>query len=455
MIYLLFIITCLLTVGAYYATDQELLAPGVIFAGGFAFSELWALGFVKQWKLYLHWNTFIVISGGVLSFLLGTILIHWLFKRRKKQPAFASTGSTISFGYSSGCQEIVLNRWLLSALLLLEVVTMVITVLEMRAMVGGHDVFQTIAAYRQRSTFSGDDSKLPSYVYFFRTLIMAGTYWFAYVIPNNFLATKRLAIMPTIMFIIGLLNSMLFGSRGSAINMMIALVACYGLLYAKNSGHKLKFSWKLFLFLALAGAVVLLSFRSIGNMMGRNSHVIPLHEYLAEYLGAQIKNLDSFLNEPHPENYLWGQNTFAEFIKWIGPRFGLDTSYQLYLPMRFVGRYHLGNVCTTFSAFYYDFGYAGVFILSALMGLISQAVFELALASRLSNRVDYSSVLYGYIYPSLVFSFFSNRFYSQQVSPVFFKCIFFWLAYNLAFCDWDLVVDWTKEHIFKKKKRQS
>ena len=45
MIYLLFVLTCLLTVGAYYAADRELLAPGVIFAGGFAFSELWALGF--------------------------------------------------------------------------------------------------------------------------------------------------------------------------------------------------------------------------------------------------------------------------------------------------------------------------------------------------------------------------------------------------------------------------
>lgn len=40
MIYLLFVLTCLLTVRAYYAADRELLAPGVIFAGGFAFSEL-------------------------------------------------------------------------------------------------------------------------------------------------------------------------------------------------------------------------------------------------------------------------------------------------------------------------------------------------------------------------------------------------------------------------------
>lgn len=85
------------------------------------------------------------------------------------------------------------------------------------------------------------------------------------------------------------------------------------------------------------------------------------------------------------------------------------------------------------------------------MGLISQAVFELAMASRLSNRVDYATVVYGYIYPALVFSFFSNRFYSQMVSPLFIKCIFFWLAYNMIFCDWDLFTGWLREHLPRKK----
>lgn len=455
MIYLLFVLTCLLTVGAYYAADRELLAPGVIFAGGFAFSELWALGFVRQWKLYLHWNTFIVLFGGISAFILATLLVHWLFKRKRQSNlSFGSSSSYTysgsSFGLGAG-NEIVLNRWLLIGLVVLEIFTMLITVYEMRAMVGGNNILKIIADYRQRSTFTAANSKLPSYIYFFRTFVMAGNYWFAYVIANNFLATKKLQLGPIIIFVIGLLNSMLFGSRGGAINMMIAFIACLGILYAKHSGHKLKFSWKLFLILTLAGTVVLLSFRSIGNLMGRNSHVIPLHEYLAEYLGAQIKNLDTFLNEPFPKNYLWGQQTFADVIKWLGPKFGLDTNYQLYLPMRFVGRYHLGNVCTTFAAFYQDFGYVGCFILSALMGLISQAVFELATASRLSNRVDYAAVVYGYIYPALVFSFFSNRFYSQMVSPLFLKCVFFWLAYNIIFCDWDLFTDWLREHLPRKK----
>lgn len=57
---------------------------------------------------------------------------------------------------------------------------------------------------------------------------MAGNYWFAYVIANNFLATKKLQLGPIIIFVIGLLNSMLFGSRGGAINMMIAFIACLG-----------------------------------------------------------------------------------------------------------------------------------------------------------------------------------------------------------------------------------
>lgn len=447
MIYLLFLVTCLLTAGAYYGSNRELLAPAVIFAGGFAFSELWALGFVKQWKLNLHLNTFIVLVGGISAFILGALLIHWLFGKKNPQKA-----EVVNFSWSWGKQEIELNRWLLVALLVLEIVTMIVTVIEMRNMVGGHNVFETMARYRQRTTFTAGDSKLPSYVYNCRTFVMAGAYWMAYVIANNFWATKKVPIFPSVIFAIAMLNSMLFGNRGGAINMMIALIVCLGMVYGKRTG-KLRFSWKLFLALAVAGTVVLLSFRTIGNMMGRNSHVIPLNEYLAEYLGAQIKNLDSFLNEPHPRNFIWGQQTFAELIKWIGPKFGVDAHYQLYLPMRFVGRYHLGNVCTTFASFYMDFGYAGVFILSALMGIISQAVFELAMLTRLSGRVDYATVVYGYIYPSLAFSFFSNRFYSQQVSPLFLKCLVFWAIYNIIFCDWDETVAWVKGHLPRRAKK--
>lgn len=445
MIYLLFLVTCLMTVAAYYGSDQEILAPGVIFAGGFAFSELWALSFVKQWKLNLHFNTFIVLVGGIGCFLLGAMLIHLFFK--KKRPVESRVSS---YGGTWGQQEIVLNRWLLWALVALEGVTMAVTIFEMREMVGGNNLFQTIAAYRQRTTFTAGGGKLPSYVYFFRALIMAEAYWMAYVIANNALVKKRVPLLPSVIFVIALLNSMLFGSRGGAINIMIALIVCFGIIYGKQNG-KLRISWKLFLALVILAAIVLLSFRTIGNMMGRNSHVIPLNEYLAEYLGAQIKNLDSFLNEVHPRNYIWGQQTFSEFIKWIGPKFGLNTHYQLYLPMRFVGRYHLGNVCTTFAAFYMDFSYAGVFILSVIMGLVSQTVFELTLRTRLSGQVDYMTVLYGYIYPALVFSFFSNRFYSQIVSPLFIKCVFLWWAYNIVFCYWDESVEWVKDHLPGRK----
>ena len=54
------------------------------------------------------------------------------------------------------------------------------------------------------------------------------------------------------------------------------------------------------------------------------------------------------------------------------------------------------------------------------MAVISQAVYWRAIGSKKKYSIDLSLVIYSYLYYGIVFSFYSNRFFSA-LSPDFFK----------------------------------
>ena len=90
--------------------------------------------------------------------------------------------------------------------------------------------------------------------------------------------------------------------------------------------------------------------------------------YLAFYCGAEIKNLDIFLNSTKTKPAIWGEQTFVNLVKAIGRFFisGFD-QYYLINPYQSVNGYYLGNVYTTFKAYIHDFGYIGMIILIIIM----------------------------------------------------------------------------------------
>lgn len=88
-----------------------------------------------------------------------------------------------------------------------------------------------------------------------------------------------------------------------------------------------------------------------------------------------------------------------------------------------------GNVYTTFYAYLYDFGVTGVIVLMILMGLISQVLYQKATKPSKRNRrysINLWIIVYSYVFYSLAFSFFSNKFYEGIVSIQFIKYLVFW-----------------------------
>jgi oligosaccharide repeat unit polymerase len=181
----------------------------------------------------------------------------------------------------------------------------------------------------------------------------------------------------------------------------------------------------------------LLSFQSLVDLLGRTSSIREnLFDYLAKYSGAQIKNLDIFLQEQTSnKSVIWGKNSFYTLIQWLGPYIGItDNNYNLDLPFRAVNGYGLGNVYTTFYAYIYDFGYNGMLILVGIMAVVSQYFYEKCKHTFSNGYPRLSEMIYGLIAGALVLSFFSNKFYELIFGRIFIGTLMCWIIYNRYFC---------------------
>ena len=155
-------------------------------------------------------------------------------------------------------------------------------------------------------------------------------------------------------------------------------------------------------------------------ILGRGSD-INSSDYIFSYLGAQIKNLSIITENNIVHSNIFGEQTFHQLYEVIGKYMGIDVSI---LPKtnnfsyNFVNGHPLGNVYSTFVPFFLDFGLKGVVVISFLMGGFSQYIYNrVKYISNYKDRyIDYSSILYGYIYFPIIFSFFSNKFFEMVFS---------------------------------------
>ena len=119
---------------------------------------------------------------------------------------------------------------------------------------------------------------------------------------------------------------------------------------------------------------------------------------------------------------IWGKETFAYFINWIGNKTGdANLIYNLDLPFIKLNDFNMGNVYTTFYMFVYDFSTIGVIWCTAIMAAISQIFYELSIENKKTKI--FTIIMYSMIVPQLALSFFSNKFYEAFATYTFMQKI--------------------------------
>ena len=259
----------------------------------------------------------------------------------------------------------------------------------------------------------------------------SGFIWF-YIVANNFAVSKKVDKLPLLNLILSIAISLEKGSRGGAVTLLVAGVAMMVIIWQKKSKRR-RLKFRQILLVILIAVIVVGTFQKVGELLGRVS-AADFGGYLSTYLSAPIRNLDYYINNVMGRSFsrpdVWGKMTFVRMINFLGGFLKIDSwVYELDLPFLRSNGYVCGNVYTTFYAYLYDFGVTGVIVLMILMGLISQVLYQKATKPSKRNRrysINLWIIVYSYVFYSLAFSFFSNKFYEGIVSIQFIKYLVFW-----------------------------
>lgn len=430
MIYILFICLIIVLIINYFWNKKDIISPAFVFALSFTFSCAWAVLYSQRWRLNtFHLNTFLVILGGVIWFSLICFVIKMIFRKKyyEKNESVKKTE----------LMPIKINTLTKVFCLLLFLSVIFISINSVINLVDGSwsNIPAALSRYDAINKFSEKQIGLPQIVWVFQLIVNALVYVCIYILINNYLCTKKFDFLLMFNILIGACVNLTTGGRNGFVNVLLAIFAIFMLLYKKCANEKVNINKRTIILTTIIVPVIfLIGFPFSVRLMGRKNIKNPT-EYLSIYCGAEIKNLDIYLEErTNGTDKNSGKNqSFIYFNKWIGENLGYDVNYKLDLPFRSVGGYGLGNVYTTFYQYIYDYGYWGVVFCVAIMALILQIVYEMCLKVELKKEPSILIILYGYMFSSIVFSFFSNKFYEQNFSNILIYNIIIWVLIKYVF----------------------
>ena len=409
---ILFLSIIILLIIAYFANDKELFSPSVIYCSGFALASFFALLNEKKWG-NIDLITYLVICGGLLEFFIITYIVKFIFNITVRQK------STYNIVFQD---KSVISRYKLILLLLVQIFNLLIIVYYLRKVTGLSNVIEASHYINQSNNgWIQNQVQLPTIVGVLSAFNNACGLFSEYLIAKNTISKSRKNLIFLFLIILmGMITAILVsGARGGVVYNIIAFAFYLYFVYkTKIKWNNNNGKWLLIIFLGILLMVTLLPWSAslVGRAVTDNTDPI---DYISIYIGAEIKNLSLFIqNGFYPvKGAVWGQQTFVGIIGPLSRLFELNIpQYSLDLPFKSINGYSLGNVYTTFYPWLYDFGYSGIFVLTMVMGIISETIYLYAKIQKNNHKHLICILIYGYISSFLFLSFFSNKFYEEVFS---------------------------------------
>ena len=431
LVYILFILISGILVFDYYFFKKNILNPCFLFILSFFLLSLFSLPFVDKWDLDLHGYTFITIFIGLVCFNLVTILFYKYYILNKKEK---KNNNII-------CEEIVISKYIEFALIIFIFIFNIIFMYILSNKVGIRitsisDIGKIMDKYAHLIKFQNDYTKfkLPFIVTNIRVVIVGIGFWFSYIFTHNLINYKNKNYRQIIIIVLCVICSLLTGSRGEAISLIVAFFVYFLFQYTK---YKCQIKKSFFIKIIVSFICLIILFTPLSKLMGRETGDSAL-EYISIYCGAELKNYDTFIREDNKYNAknILESQTFMSLNNSISKTNIIkDLNYKpLTLPFRTVNNINLGNVHTIFYSFIYDFGLFGLIIFTILMGAICSFVFFNIVPYSYENKnKNIYLISYGLISFTIIFSFFSNYFYDTIISTYFIRYIIVWLICNHLF----------------------
>ena len=423
----------------YFSLKRDLSNPAFLFTLGFFIASLILSCFIRKWSVDLHWTSFSVIILGNLGVYLGACACSKFCKTSKR--------IHITDTNNNPTKLVSLNGLLI--LFGLQLIIYLLRIYLLKQYYGG-GLSSALVSHTVAIKFGTEKAfQMPLGTAFFYG--MAGTvgYVCAFLLPfymmyKNIPFRQKFWLWAN--FILCMIGSLLSSGRTTMMCLLISFASFY--IVSLNL-RKIKIKINVILKWLTIAFVFLFSFQQLGYAIGRDESETTWFDEIGIYCGAEIQNLDDFIEEPKFQNYdnLYGLLTFNLFYNRFGNLLGvnqLKTEGRDYHSFNYRNGYSLGNVDTALQHYWYDFGIIGTFLLCFFIGTFMQALYNLIVCSK---KIWISGYMTPYIYaysmliPTTFMSFFSESFFEKIVHLFDFR---FWITYILLYT-----------LLYKKNKKES
>lgn len=411
------------------SSKMDLLSPQFGFAACFIPGIIYAFMYVDndKWNLDLSGFTLIAIILGVSTFITVSAITSWLCRKFKKRKLW---WGRITNGNVIGNVNEEIPQWKLALIIILQIIALVSTLLFLFRNFGTN-LSAAMMAFRTSNTdiTSTDYITLPEITRAIRRVCLASGFVMTYLFTNGLVYhNKKNRTAELLCIVLTLLNDLILGARGDALQLIAAGVLQYLIIKGHKEGRKFIKISDIMKIMVIAIAIIAV-FAQVGELLGRNMGFLNFNDYIAVYLSAELKNLDTFIRIGVFGTNFTSSQTMANVVNSLGSLLGnTDWIHNLDNPFRFINGYPLGNVSTIFYAFMYDGGYIGTVIYTSIMAIICQIIFQNATSANTEKDINLSVVLYSYVWFTVIFSFFSDKFYEEIINTAFVWLLFSWLA---------------------------
>lgn len=415
---LLLLLLIILVFIEYEMFDKNILSPAFLFTAGFCVCSFGACLYQSVWEYDISPELFILLITLISCFGVTCYITRYCYFRQN--PIHKKIVSP---------QPI--RKQLILFIIIIQALVLIWSLLYIRSAFPSGSLFDAIGAYNNSAKFNSTqygsaetiDVSWPFPLGPLRTICESSSYFVFYLLAQELVMKRKdalhlLAISSLASFCITLET----GSRGVAVGYALFLIACYAIMYFKIHYKMIQFTVQRLGVAIVVATVFLASFRVLA--IGREGDFGSI-EYLSIYMGAQIPNLDAFISNTNlPTSDFFGQQTFRTSLEYLGGYFNIPSWLSIPYTWTFqeMGGSMLGNVYTTFYPFLQDGGVFGAFFFTILMAAISQAAYNVAIYGKDEGK-GVSIIVYSYMVPPILLSFFAYRFYSDVLSIPFLRTL--------------------------------
>ena len=391
---MLFIILLYLSF-SYVASNRDIMEPAVLLVTGYLIACVSCIYNIDNWGVDMHANTVVLLSVGIICFVLGdafscALQKKHLSKNEMSQPhyIYVSDAKTVFF-------------------VLFYIVVLVLAIKDMISVAGGWMGTLNSTMNEYRAAFSYNDVRTSTLVVQLQKICKGSAYVYLYIFFNNFWVSKSTGkakpIIGNIKYLLPVITyAILTLFRSGRLNIIMIMVA--GLFYFYFIWHRIVgwnrvISWKFVKRLIIAFVVFCVVFFVTREMVGRQNKSTFV-DYLTMYLGGSFQLLDQFME--NSIDTISGYESFPGILMSFR-KLGLYDQYirkSLEFRTTPTGVY-LGNIYTGIRRFYHDYSMLGVVVMQFLYGYLFGSLYK-----KIQNirNLDTRKLSFVIIYGTLLFA---------------------------------------------------